>query len=137
MDIPLWSIVTLATELVVTASVLAIIWRAYATGRFMTMFAWWVLGYEFLFNVSYMASREAHAATRTLDPYLTGLAIFHGVFSLVMFLSLVIFFFVAWRRYGRGENFFAIHPRFTVLFVTAWSISILSGVLLFVQLYLL
>lgn len=137
MGIPLWSIVTLATELCITACVFFIIWRAYTSARFLSGFAFAVLGYELLFNISYMASREVHgAAAPALDPYLTVLAIFHGVFSLVMFLALAAFFLAAWRRYARGVNFFAAHRTLTIIFLSAWTLSILSGVALFVQLYL-
>lgn len=137
MHIPLISLITLATELVVTACVYTIVWRAWRTGHFMSRFAFAVLAYEFLFNVSYMFSREVVGARGApkLDPYLTILAIFHGVFSLLMFILLVTFFIAAWQKYRTGENFFLVHKRLTVTFLTAWTISILSGISLFLQLY--
>lgn len=137
MQVPLWSIVTLLTELFVTGSVFYIVLRAYRSGIFLKRFAAIVLGYELLFNVSYMASREVSGAeASSLDPYVTALAIFHGIFSLVMFLALVAFFITAWRAYGRGENFFAKRSVLTVTFISAWTLSILSGITLFAQLYL-
>ena len=136
--IPLWSLVTLGTEVCVTIAVFSIIAYAYRTGRFMSIFAFAVLAYELVFNVSYMASREVHAAARpeALNPYLTGLAIFHGVFSLLMFIALIAFFIAAWRTYRAGTNFFLVHKKLTITFVSAWSISILSGLVLFAELYL-
>ncbi|HQT83200.1 MAG TPA: hypothetical protein PLW99_03565 [Candidatus Paceibacterota bacterium] len=136
MHIPLWSIVTLGTELLVTASVYFIIWRAYRTGAFLRTFAFVVLGYEVLFNISYMLSREAAGQSSVVySPYETGLAIFHGTFSLVMFVALVAFFIASARAYARGENYFRDRPRLTLAFSLAWGVSILSGIAFFVALY--
>jgi hypothetical protein len=137
MPIPVWSLVTLFTELIVTASVYTIIWKSYRSGVFPVRFAIAVLGYETLFNISYMLSRELSSAGATVySPYETGLAIFHGVFSLVMFVTLVTFFLVAMRAYKRDENYFLSHPRLTFTFAVAWGVSILSGIALFASLYL-
>ncbi len=136
MHVPLVSIITLCTELLVTASVYSIVWKGYTTGRFLRLFAFAVLAYELVFNVSYMFSRElGEQSAGVYNPYETGLAIFHGIFSLVMFATLVAFFFLASRGYKRGENYFLAHRRVTLAFVVAWGISILSGVTLFVSLY--
>lgn len=138
MNAPLWSTVTLATELFVTASVYFIVWRAYRTGVFPRMFAFGVLAYEAVFNVSYMFSREvAEQSAAVYDPYETALAIFHGIFSLLMFVALIVFFLAAARAYRRGDNFFLRHRRLTIVFVIAWGTSILSGVSLFLSLYVL
>ncbi len=138
MHIPAWSIFTLCTELIITASVYTIIWKSYRSGIFPTSFATLVLGYEVLFNVSYMLSRELSSSSAAVySPYETGLAIFHGIFSLIMFITLVTFFLAAMRAYQRGENYFRLHPRLTIAFVIAWGVSIFSGVALFVNLYLL
>jgi hypothetical protein len=139
MDIPILSIVTLLTELVITASVYFIIWKAYRTGAFMRRLAFAILGYELLFNISYMLSRElgVDESTVVYNPYETGLAIFHGTFSLLMFVMLFVFFIMAARAYRRGENYFLIHPRLTWSFVLAWGVSILSGIAFFASLYIL
>jgi hypothetical protein len=138
MHIPLWSVVTLCTELIVTISVYFIIWKAYRTGVFLRLFAFTVLVYEVLFNISYMLGREIGGqSTIVYSPYTTALAIFHGTFSLVMFLALVVFFLAAARAYKRGENYFLTHRRLTLTFVVAWGVSILSGITFFVSLYLL
>lgn len=137
MHIPPWSVVTLLTELLVTTSVYVIIWKAYRTGIFLRYFAFAVLAYEALFNISYMASRElGEQGAAVYNPYETALAIFHGTFSLFMFAALVVFFLVAARAYKRGENYFLLHPCLTVAFVIAWGVSILSGISFFVALYI-
>jgi len=141
IDAPLFSIISLITELGVTASVFYIIYRGYYEGVFMRVLAYVVLAYEIIFNISYMSARlfghvlsgeharEAHAA------YEIVVAIFHGTFSLIMFIALVAFFIFALRAYGRGENFFKAHSWLTTAFVAAWTVSIFSGVFLFFLLY--
>lgn len=140
MAIPTWSIVTLGTELVVSGFVYFIIYDAYRHGTFRRLTAFCVLAYEVLFNISYMLSRllaGTHDGTaQILTPYETGIAIFHGTFSLIMFLTLVTFFIIAARAYARGENYFRAHPRLTVAFSVAWLVSVLSGITFFIVLYL-
>ncbi|MFZ2187149.1 MAG: hypothetical protein WAV46_00775 [Candidatus Moraniibacteriota bacterium] len=140
MTIPLWSIVTLVAEIGVTAAVFHIIWKGVAEVRFNRPLAFGVLAYEVLFNISYMLGRTLeHANEKPVVAEKSGvaaLAIFHGVFSLVMFVALVAFFLVAANRYAKGENFFLHHHRLTSVFLSAWGVSVLSGVFFFVRLYL-
>jgi len=140
MHAPFFSIVSLITELFVTASVFYIIYRAYHEGVFMRGFAYCVLGYEAIFNITYMFSRvirhvPEHASAQH-SPFHIGLAIFHGIFSLVMFIALIVFFLMAARAYGNGVDYFKLHPWVTTTFVIAWTISIFSGVLFFFVLYI-
>ena len=138
MHVPVWSAVTLCTELVITVCVYSIIWKAYRTGVFLRVFAFSVLAYELLFNISYMFSREiGSSGAVTYNPYTTALAIFHGTFSLLMFVTLVVFFLVAEREYRRGENYFQTHRKLTIAFSIAWGVSILSGLIFFVSLYII
>ncbi len=96
-----------------------------------------VLGYEVLFNISYMISREISGQDAgPLNPYQTFLGAFHGIFSLVMFVTLIVFFLIAARAYKKGENYFLRHKRLMIVFICAWGLSILSGVALFISLYL-
>ena len=137
MHIPILSAVTLIAELLVTASVYFIIWKAYRSGRFLRWFAFGVLAYELIFNITYMFSRALNGANDgPLNPYETALGAFHGIFSLVMFVALIVFFLAAARGYKRGENYFVKHSRLTIVFSYAWGLSILSGVTLFVTLYI-
>jgi len=137
MHIPILSAVTLIAELLVTASVYFIIRKAYRTGVFLRWFAFGILAYEMVFNITYMFSREVKGETAgPLNPYQTMLGAFHGIFSLVMFVALIIFFLTAAHGYKRGENYFLKHRLLTITFVYAWGLSILSGVGLFVSLYI-
>jgi hypothetical protein len=137
MHIPILSAVTLIAELFVTASVYFIIWKAYRAGVFLRWFAFGILAYETLFNITYMFSRELKGESAgPLNPYETILGAFHGIFSLIMFVALVIFFVMAAGGYRRGENYFLKHRSRTITFVYAWGLSIISGVALFVTLYI-
>ena len=137
MNIPLWSVATLLTELVVTASVYFIIWKGYRTGIFLRLFAFGILTYEALFNVSYMFSRVSGVqGAVTYSPFEIALAIFHGIFSIIMFVTLIAFFLLAARVYSRGENYFLTQKKLTIAFVAAWGISILSGIIFFISLYI-
>jgi cation transport ATPase len=142
MAIPWVSILTLLAEILITVLVYFVIWYAYRTGKFIRRLAFGILLYELIFNISYMISREVgQKDSRTYNPYETALGIFHGVFSIVMFLTLVVFFLFAAHAYQKSndtkkENFFRVHTCTTVAFVCAWAISILSGILLFSSLYL-
>ena len=103
-------------------------------------FAFAVLVYEILFNITYMLSRvlrhlpehphEHH------EPLVLVVAIFHGIFSPIMFAALLAFFIRAAVVYGRGDNFFKNHPILTAIFIGAWTLSIFSGVLFFFLLYI-
>jgi hypothetical protein len=139
--IPILSVVTLLTEMCITASVFFIIWKGYRQGIFYRLFAFLVLGYESLFNITYMASRlvtqyPSQTPAQVPNPYQTALAIFHGTFSLIMFVALVVFFLLAARGYRCGENYFLKHHRVTMAFLIAWSVSILSGITFFFMLYI-
>ena len=151
MTIPLISIVTLLAEILITVFVYYVIWHAYTTGRFIRRLAFGILAYELVFNISYMLSRElSQKDTRVYNPYETFLAIFHGIFSIIMFVTLVVFFLVATRVYNNKDNlqkekqetasaetnFFRNHKYMTGTFVVAWGVSILSGITLFYSLYL-
>lgn len=140
MTIPLWSIVTLVTELGVTTAVFYIIWKGVTEVRFIRPLAFLVLAYEALFNISYMVTRLLEDASKDVmaveKPGDVLFAIFHGTLSLIMFVSLVIFFLVAAKRYAQGENFFLHHHRLTTIFLYAWAASVFSGVFLFFRLYL-
>ena len=61
------------------------------------------------------------------------LAIFHGVFSLIMFIALLAFIYAAWKSYKKGINFLREHKKLSTVFLIAWMIAILSGYLFFLS----
>lgn len=140
MTIPFFSIFTLCTELLVTAAVFFTIYRSFRTGIFPRFLAFAAMGYELIFNISYMVFRARERAEAPQQAMKAGevvLAAFHGAFSFFMFLALIVFFIVAARAYTRGENYFRAHRMLTFTFLIAWTVSIISGIAFFVRLYVL
>lgn len=129
MPIPFWSTITLLTEILVTASVLYIFYTSHKTGRFPEKLAAVTVGYEILFNITYMASRifEHKNPSELMSHAAILLAIFHGTFSLIMFVALLVFLFVAWRAYRKGQNYFAVHSKATIVFIVLWLVAVVSG----------
>jgi len=140
MTAPFFSIFALIAEFCVTAVVFYVIWTAIANVRFNRKLGFGVLAYEVIFNISYMVMRSLEHVSEKPSvvekPGETALAIFHGTFSLVMFIALVIFFIVADKHYAKGENFYVHHHRLTSVLLYSWSVSVLSGALFFARLYL-
>src|SRR4051812_27690607 len=114
--IPWFSTFTLVTEALVTASVIYILYSGYYKNKFPGVLAGITLGYEALFNISYMAYRaltHEEASGHTDSPFHIGIAIFHGSFSLLMFVLLIVFMLFAWKSYKKGINFFQNHKKLT------------------------
>ena len=135
--IPAYSIFSAGSELLVTAAVFYVLWRAYARDDFRKGLLVVVLSFEALVNISYMAYRIAvPAGGQALPGWLAATAALHGILSLAMFLALLFFAAMAWRDDARGENFFRDHKGATWTFVGLWTVSIVSGEFLFVATYL-
>lgn len=130
---PLFSTITLLTELLVSCAVYYTIYRGYKNHKFATKLAFTALLYETFFNISYMFSRiPSHAKTAKVTPlFLILLAIIHGTLSLIMFVALVVFFVFAWRSYRKEKNFFLEHNKLTFAFLFFWTFSIVSGILFY------
>jgi hypothetical protein len=136
--IPAYSMFSATSELLVTAAVFYVLWRAYARDDFRKGLLVAVLAFEALVNISYMAYRIAvPAAAGGLPGWLTATAALHGILSLAMFLALLFFAAMAWRDDARGENFFREHKGATWAFAALWTVSIVSGEFLFVATYLI
>nr|BAL53769.1 hypothetical protein HGMM_F08F07C28 [uncultured Acetothermia bacterium]BAL59467.1 hypothetical protein HGMM_OP4C103 [Candidatus Acetothermum autotrophicum] len=137
--IPVFSIFSAASELVVTALVLYVIisnMRGQVL-RWKLLLA--VLLFEVLVNVGYMIYRASHMAGETseaLSPLLRGLAGFHGALSLIMLLVLIQLSFLAYWQMQRGRQYFQEHRVISVLFIVVWLVSVLSGELFFALRYL-
>lgn len=127
---PLTSTITLIAELFVSLIIYLTLYRGYKRGTFLTLPAFGALFYETVFNISYMVSRTPdHLKSTVVKPlYLVLIGATHGILSLLMFIALVIFFFLAWKNYKKGVNYFLIHKKTTILFTILWTLSILSGI---------
>lgn len=136
MVAPLQSTITLFAEIFVTCIVLYVFYAAYTRGRFIRPLVVFALGYEIVFNISYMILRMAtHVSTSSDTPFEIALAALHGTLSLIMFIGLIVFFVVAWRKYARGINHFRAHTKLTIVFVIFWLVSVLSGVVFYLVEY--
>ena len=136
--IPVYSIITLCTETVITVCLLYVIYTAYTTGRLVRWLLGSILTFETLFNISYMASRimtHVDPPDHVDSAFHIGVAIFHGIFALTMFIALLVFMFFAWRAYARGENYFKNHNNLTYIFICAWLVALFSGFLFFYEAY--
>lgn len=137
--VPAYSAFSAASELLVTAAVFYVLWRAVARDDFRRGLLVVVLAFEAVVNISYMAYRMAvpsHAFAEA-PGWLTATAALHGILSLAMFLFLVFLAALAWRDAERGENFFRDHRGTTWAFAGLWTLSVASGEFLFVAAYLL
>ncbi len=135
--IPWFSTFTLFTEILVTASVLYVFHSGYRYNKFPYALVALTLGYEICFNITYMASRALSRAnpSRLENGTAIGLAIFHGSFSLLMFLGLIVYMVIAWVNYKKGVNYFLRHNRFTATFILLWLAAVLSGIAFYVISY--
>jgi len=136
--IPWYSIFTLFTETVITVGIFYAFYIAYTQNRFLKKLVGFILAYEILFNISYMASRlmtHIDPEDHVDSPFHVAIAIFHGTFALLMFISLLVFMYFAWKGYERGENFFLVHKKLFWTFIVAWMIAILSGYTFFYEAY--
>lgn len=131
MQVPLYSTITLFAEIVISTIIFYTFYRSYKYNKFPTKLAAFALLYEIVFNISYMASRVPNHTEKIEIPWHVALAIFHGTLSLLMFISLIIFFVLAWRRYKKGTNYFKVHKNFTIIFLIFWSASVLSGIIFY------
>ena len=137
MHAPLYSTVTLFAEIIISTIIYYTLYQGYKYNRFPAKLAGFALAYEILFNISYMASQvpEHAKAARVESAFVITLAILHGVLSLIMFIALLIFFFLAWRNYKKEINYFKSHTILTTLFLIFWTFSIVSGVFFYIVEY--
>ena len=131
MHAPLYSTITLFAEIVISTIIFYTIYRCYKFNKFATKLAAFALLYEIVFNISYMAFRVPNHTEKIDIPWHVALAIFHGTLSLLMFISLIIFFVLAWFKYRKGINYFKVHKNFTFIFLIFWSASVLSGIIFY------
>jgi len=128
---PLYSTVALLAELLVSLAVFYTFYQGYKRNKLPEKVAIGAIVYEILFDISYMLYRSPTRESGANKTLLTGFGIFHGALSLLMFVSLIAFFILAIKNYRRNVNYFLIHKRSTLAFLVFWSISVISGVILY------
>jgi len=139
MAAPFLSTFTLCAELVITVIILYVFYSGYKKNKFPKYLALFALTYEVLFNINYMVSRILTHTQSSSSPdtlfeivYLA----FHGTFSLIMFILLVVFIILAWKNYGKKINYFKEHKKVTMTFLILWLVSVLSGFAFYIIEYL-
>jgi len=138
MSIPPFSIFSAISELFVTAAVFYVVRRNW-TGRPFPLPLFIVVAlFEALVNVVYMATRSSHAATGAdaISPTMKLFFAGHGTLSLLAYLVFVMLAVFAWQDQRRGRFFFRERPALTWGFLAVWTVSIVSGEVLFVLRYL-
>ncbi len=138
LQAPIYSTLTLFAEIIISTIIYFVIYKGYKDNKFLTKLAAFTLSYEILFNISYMVLRTiTHTDTKPHPPLHIALAATHGILSLIMFLSLIVFFIFAWKNYKQGINFFKKHKYFTLSFLVLWTLSVVSGILVYLFEYVL
>jgi len=138
MNIPGFSLFSAISELFVTAGVLFVVRRNWTRRRFPIGLFLAVALFEALVNVLYMANRSAQAASGAHEPLSTGMKLFyagHGILSLVAYLVFVVLGIFAHQEQKDGRFFFRERPALTWSFLVLWTVSIVSGEVIFLIRY--
>ena len=106
MHAPLYSTIAVFAEILVSAAVFYTLYQGYKHNRLPEKVAIGAVVYEILFDISYMIYRLPARESGTNKSLITALGIFHGTLSLVLFISLIIFFMLAIKNYRRNVNYF-------------------------------
>jgi hypothetical protein len=139
-NIPPFSIFSAVSELFVTAGVLYVIRRNWTRRAFSLAIFLGVALFEAFVNVLYMANRAAQASTgapaHAVDPGLRVFFAVHGILSLLAYLVFVVLGVLAYQEQRHQRFFFRDHPAITWTFLVVWTVSIVSGEVIFALRYL-
>ena len=141
MHIPAFSLFSAISELLVTAGVLFVVRRNWTRRPFPFAVFLTVALFEGLVNVMYMANRAsqasaAHAGGPTLSVGMKIAFAAHGMLSLLGYLVFVVLGTFAHQEQRQGRWFFRDRPALTWAFLVLWTISIVSGEVIFALRYL-
>lgn len=138
MDAPSFSTFSAIAELFVTTGVFYIVLTNYRQKGFPTRLAALVVVFEFSVNMMYMIfrMRESSAAHVHTPSALTPWLAAHGMLSLLVFVLLVIYCYLAHVAMKRGRHFFHDHRTLTWVFLGLWMLSVGSGEVLYAINYL-
>jgi hypothetical protein len=138
VHIPPFSIFSAISEIFVTAGVFFVIRRNWTRRTFpFSVFLVLVL-FEAFVNVLYMSQRASRAASGA-DAIAPAMKIFfavHGMISLLAYLWFVVLAVFAVQDQAHQRWFFRERPALTWSFLTVWTVSVVSGEVLFALRYL-
>jgi Fe2+ transport system protein B len=133
---PSFSTFSAIAEILVTIGVLYVVFRNYTGRGFPWQLATGVIVFEFSVNMMYMIFRMREtSASLEPSPYAPFMAI-HGSLSLLVFILLAVFCYLAFNAIKRDRYFFREHPAITWSFVVLWLLSVGSGEVLYYLNYL-
>lgn len=125
------------TELAVTAAVFTYLWHGWRHGVLRNALITAALTYEVLVNVAYMTLRMLRPpAAATYPGWVEAMLPWHGILSLLMLVGLIGLVVEARRYARRGENVLQRHPGATLGFAVLWTVSIVSGEVIYAATYL-
>jgi uncharacterized membrane protein YozB (DUF420 family) len=132
---PAFSTFSTIAEFFVTLGVFYIVLTDYRRRPFPWKVATVLVIFEFSVNMMYMIVKMRQhsggetAATETgagFTPYIAFMAA-HGILSLLVFILLAVFSYLAFVAFKRDRHFFAEHPKLTYSFLGLWLVSVVSG----------
>lgn len=140
MNAPFFSTFSAIAEFFVTAGVFYIVLRSWSRKGFAWQLAAALIIFEFSVNMMYMifrmrevsAGEQAASTPHPLAPFMAA----HGMLSLLVFLLLVVYSYLAFVAHKRGAHFFRDHPGITWSFLGLWILSVGSGWALYAINYL-
>jgi hypothetical protein len=143
MHVPAFSVFSAISELFVTAGVVFVVRRNWTRRRFPFAVFLAVALFEGLVNVMYMANRASeastpatHAAAAQLSTAMKIGFAAHGLLSLLAYLVFVVLGTFAHQEQTKQRWFFRERPALTWIFLAVWTISIVSGEVIFALRYL-
>jgi len=130
VDAPAFSTFSAIAEFFVTAGVFYIVLHNHARKGFAWRLATVLIVFEFSVNMMYMIfrMRETTAGHEAATPHpLAPFMAAHGILSLLVFLLLVVYSYLAYAAAKRARYFFRDHPAVTWSFLALWMLSVGSG----------
>jgi len=135
MIAPLYSTFALIAEPFVTTAVFYTFYQGYKHNKLPEKVAIGAIAYETMFNISYMFYKLPDHFSKFDKAWYAALGAFHGILSLAMFLSLIVFLVLAIKRYRAGINYFRAHKYVSITFLAFWLIALFSGFALYYTTY--
>ena len=138
MEAPIFSTITLISEIFVTMGVLYVYYFAFYKNTFKPLYAFAVLAYEIFVNVAYMVYRVlTHTETGKYQVWEVVLLALHGTLSLIMLIALIVLFVKAYLEHKKGKNFLAKHKLISLSILGVWLFSVASGCAVYFVEYIL
>lgn len=131
MSAPTFSTFSAISELFVTAGVFYVVFTNLKGHGFKWKLAGGVIVFEFLINMMYMIFRMQQQTESSVDSSFVAFAAGHGVLSLLVFILFAAFSFLAYSANKRGHHFFRDNRTLTYAFIGLWTLSVVSGEVLY------